>query len=49
MFSMNASKRIIISTLKEDTTSTNYRVAQRWEKDCIRGSISPSLEDFCEK
>ena len=49
MFSMNASKRIIISTLKEDTTSTNYRVAQRWEKDCIRGSMSPSLEDFCEK
>ena len=49
MFSMNASKRIIISTLKEDTTSINYRVAQRWEKDCICGSVPPSLEDFCEK
>ena len=49
IFSMNASKRIIISTLKEDTTSINYRVAQRWEKDCICGSVPPSLEDFCEK
>ena len=49
MFSMNASKRIIISTLKEDTTSVNYKVAQRWEKDCICGSVPPSLEDFCEK
>lgn len=49
MFAPSSSKRIIISTVREDTTSINYKVSQRWDKDCMRGSAYESLDDYCEK
>ena len=44
MFKPVASSKIIISVPKVDTTSSNYHISRRWDRDCMCGAGHSSLE-----